>query len=79
MQGAFKLIIGREADVKEISLLNNFYSQEFKNFKNNDLLALEYLSTGEHRWNRSLDPNKIAALGVVANAIMNTDEAIMRK
>jgi hypothetical protein len=79
LQAAFKWITGRKADEKEINLLNTFYSEEFENFKNNDQLALEYLSTGEHRWNRSLNPNKIAALGVVANAIMNTDEAIMRK
>jgi hypothetical protein len=79
VQAAFKLITGRKADDKEIELLNNFYSQEFENFKKNDQLAIQYLSTGEHRWNRSLDPYKIAALSVVANTIMNTDEAIMRK
>ena len=79
LQTAFKLITGRKADAKEIHLLHKFYSEEFDNFKNNNQLALDYLRTGEHRWNRNLDPNKIAALSVVANAIMNTDEAIMRK
>jgi hypothetical protein len=79
LQTAFNVITGRKPDVKEITLLNNFYADEFENFKKNDQLATEYLSTGEHSWDRSLDPNQIAALGVVANAIMNTDEAIMRK
>lgn len=79
LQTAFKMITGRKADKKEIDLLQKFYTEEFENFKNNSQLSLDYLNTGEHHWNRDLDPNKIAALGIVANAIMNTDEAIMRK
>lgn len=79
LQTAFRMVTGRKADAKEIHLLQKFYSEEFENFKNNSQLALDYVSTGAHLWNRSLDPNKIAALGVVINAIMNTDEAIIRK
>ncbi len=79
LQTAFRMITGRKADNQEIKLLNNFYEDELENFTKNNKKALDFLSTGEQPWNRKLNPIEIAALGVVTNAIMNTDEAIMRK
>lgn len=76
---AFRLITGRHPDETEKRILETFYSEELKRFEEKPQQALEYLSTGEIRWDRSLRPAEIAALATVANSIMNTDEAFTRK
>lgn len=79
LEKMFRIVTGRQPDIKEVTLLNEFYNEEYSNFKQNKKAALDFLSTGEHSWNRKLNPIEIASLGVVANAVMNTDEAITRK
>lgn len=76
---AFRLITGRHPDATEKRILETFYSEELKRFEEKPQQALEYLSTGEIRWDHSLRPAEIAALATVANSIMNTDEAFTRK
>ena len=79
LQKTFRLATGRFPDETEMALLSDFYMGEFKKFTKKPDDALDYLSIGELDWDRSLDPAKLAALTVVANAIVNTDEGYTKK
>lgn len=76
---AFRLITGRQPDATERNILSRFYTEELKRFNSKPTEALEYLSTGEIKWDKSLRPAEIAALATVSNSIMNTDEGYTRK
>ena len=70
----FRVATGRFPDDTELSLLSELYEAESEKFNKNPKDALAYLSVGEIAWDRSLDPSKLAALSVVANATINTGE-----
>jgi len=76
---AFRLITGRRPDRTEQKILAGFYGDELKRFRSQPGQALDYLRTGERRWDNTLPPEAIAALATVSNAIMNTDEGHTRK
>lgn len=76
---AFRKVTGRLPDDKELSFLDEFYRDELNNFHRHKEDALAFLSNGEHKWNKNLNPSEIAALGVVVNSIMNTDEGFTNK
>lgn len=75
----FRLVTGRRPDATERQILGRFYADELSRFRAKPVQALEYLSTGELKWDETLKPEEIAALGTVANALMNTDEGHTRK
>ncbi|MDN5211704.1 DUF1553 domain-containing protein [Fulvivirgaceae bacterium BMA12] len=79
LQKTFRLATGRFPDETEMALLSDFYKGELKKFTEKPDDALDYLSIGELDWDRSLDPAKLAALTVVANAVVNTDEGYTKK
>jgi hypothetical protein len=79
VEKAFRLITGRKPDATEQRILSEFYADELKRFREKPKQALEYLSTGELKWDTSLPPEEIAALATVSNSIMNTDEGHTRK
>lgn len=76
---AFRLIAGRNPDRMEQKILADFYTEELKRFRAQPAQALEYLRTGERKWDTTLPPAEIAALATVSNSIMNTDEGHTRK
>jgi hypothetical protein len=76
---AFRLITGRHPDRTEQKILADFYTEELKRFRAQPAQALEYLRTGERKWDTALPPAEIAALATVSNSIMNTDEGHTRK
>ncbi|MDP4680189.1 MAG: DUF1553 domain-containing protein, partial [Cyclobacteriaceae bacterium] len=76
---AFRVTTGRMPDEVEKSILSDFYKEELNNFSENKEKALAYLDTGEKPWDQNLNPSEIAALGVVVNSIMNTDEGFTKK
>lgn len=79
VETAFRLITGRRPDATEKQILAEFYADELKRFREKPKQTLEYLSTGELKWDTSLRPEEIAALATVSNSIMNTDEGHTRK
>ncbi|PSL23816.1 DUF1553 domain-containing protein [Dyadobacter jiangsuensis] len=76
---AFRLITGRKPDNTEQRILRAFYTDELKRFRAKPAQALEYLRTGERKWDATLQPEEIAALATVSSSIMNTDEGHTRK
>ncbi len=71
----FMTCTGRAPTQSELNSLKSFYQQEKAQFEAHPEKALAYLSTGISPWNKELEPDSLAALGVLANSVMNTDEA----
>ena len=75
----FRRVTSRPPSSKEFELLERFFKDELETFKDNPEQAIAYLQTGASTRNVHLDPIKTAALAVMANALMNSDEGYMRR
>jgi hypothetical protein len=71
---AFRLSTGRQADEKEMKIIQQFYKEEEERFGLNEKDAIAYLSTGSKPVDGSLDPVLVASLATVINGIMNTTD-----
>jgi len=78
LNAAFRITTGRMPDQKEENIINTFYDGELVNFRENKEKALAFLKTGNKKWDKNLNPTEIAALAVVVNSIMNTNEVFTK-
>ena len=76
---AWRRICGRYPDSHELTTLKTLYRHELERFKENPKRADQLLSIGEFPFDYSVEPQKTAALAMVNNAIMNFDEAYMKR
>lgn len=76
---AFRSATGRRPQSEEMEVLNNLYEKEKARFTKNPKAAKEVLSIGKHPLDRTVNRTNTAALAVVANIILNHDEAYMRR
>lgn len=76
---AFKLLIGRPANDKELSLLQELYDAELVDFQKDRKIVNELLSIGEHRIDQSLNKIELATHTIIASTIMNFDEFVMKR
>ncbi|MEM6801354.1 MAG: DUF1553 domain-containing protein, partial [Bacteroidota bacterium] len=74
---AFGLLTSRPPSQQEAVVLAKMYKEQLAEFEKNPHTAQEFLSEGDSPIDESLDPLKLAAATVIANAIMNFDESIM--
>ncbi|MEM7655035.1 MAG: DUF1553 domain-containing protein, partial [Bacteroidota bacterium] len=79
LERVFTLCTSRSPDAEELRLLEAFYAQERKRFAQNPAKADAYLSMGSSPRHADLPAGEVAALAVVSNAILNTDEALNRR
>ncbi|MEQ6119471.1 DUF1553 domain-containing protein [Reichenbachiella sp. MALMAid0571] len=75
---AFRLATSRQPQEKEVLVLSDLFQKEQAEYEANPDLAEKLLSTGEYVTDTDVPPAKLAAYAVVANAILNTTEAIMK-
>ena len=76
---AFKNIICRTPDKKELDILNTYYKNQLALFNNKKDLAQKTVSVGEYPYSYSLSNLvQTAALMRVINIIYNMEEAIVR-
>ena len=75
----FKLCTSRNPREKELILLKKLYFQQLDKFKKNPKLAYEIFKSGEKPRDRSLNRYKTAAMSMVANTMLNHDEAYMKR
>jgi hypothetical protein len=78
IQTAFRRIICRVPNKKEMSVLQKYYEEQLNAFRNKKLDAAATLQVGEYKMNESLDKNSTAALMKVISAIYNMEEAITK-
>ncbi len=76
---AFRLLTSRPPLAHEMTLLTDLYEQELATFAADRSGALALLGVGEYPRDERLDPSQVAALTVVANTIMNFDEAVIKR
>ncbi len=76
---AFRLLTSRRPEHGELDPLLALYQAERKTFAEDPAAALALLGAGDHPRDAALNAPEVAALTIVANTIMNFDEAIMRR
>ncbi len=78
-QFAFRAICGRKPTTKELLLLKKQYHLALDKYQQQPQAAKELLQVGEYPFDQQLDKIETAALAMVANTIMNFDEAYMKR
>lgn len=76
IEHGFRLVTGRLPDADELSSLRRSYRNLLPLFESNEPAAKSLLATGERPRDETLHPASHAALTMVANVILNLDEAI---
>jgi hypothetical protein len=75
----FRLITDRSPADAELTILKQMNAEQREIFTNDPESVKKLLSEGEARNDRSLDPLELATGTVLAEALLNHDEAIMRR
>jgi hypothetical protein len=75
---AFRLIICRHPEAKELQILQDYYNDQLNLFKQKQLGADTTLQQGEYPHDDKLDENSEAALMKVISMIYNLEEAITK-
>ncbi len=76
---AFRVMTSRQPTAAELAALEKLYADEHAAFSADRKAALRLLSTGEKPRDRTLDPIETAACTVVANTLLNVDEAVYKR
>ncbi len=79
LEKLFRLLTGRKPDKNERQMLDEFYQEELEHFREEEEQALAFMNNGAQDWDKAMNAPEIAALGIVANSIMNTTEAFTKK
>ncbi|MCH2376464.1 MAG: DUF1553 domain-containing protein, partial [Planctomycetes bacterium] len=75
----FRLLTSRKADDAEFKVLLKLYNDQHAYFEANSEQAKALLETGEATIDETLPQTPIAALAVVASALLNYDECVMKR
>jgi hypothetical protein len=75
---AFRRILCRKPDSKEITTLSTYYEKEAERYKLHPKDARSFLNVGEFRYPKNLDITRHAALMSVIHAMYNLEETITR-
>ncbi len=75
----FRLLTSRPPTEKELQILTELYEQQLAYFNEDPERAAKYLTTGDHRADKKLDPARLAALSSVANALFSFHETVMHQ
>ena len=78
IQKAFRVITSRFPKQDETDILRRLLDKEYERFISDPIAAKKLLDTGEKAVSDIQNPEKIAALAVVVNTILNLDEAKMK-
>ncbi|KAB2667797.1 MAG: DUF1553 domain-containing protein [Verrucomicrobia bacterium] len=76
---AFRLVTGRRAKPGEIAILRDLFREQREGFAADPESAKRLLAVGETRNAGGLDPADLAAGTVLAQALLNHDESMMRR
>jgi len=75
----FRRLISRSPTEPEMSVLRDAFAQQLKTFRQNPGTASKLVYMGASTPDESLDEAELAAYAMVANLIMNLDEAITKE
>jgi hypothetical protein len=75
----FRTLTGRHAGKNEKEILGRLHAEQLKFFGSNPENAKAFLKTGDAAADKNLAPAHLAAIGAVANVLLNFDEAVMKR
>ena len=75
----FRLAVSRFPKAEETAIFKEFFNEQASRFESNPDEALALLSVGRKQLDNHLDKKKTAALTMVANTMLNHDEAYMKR
>jgi hypothetical protein len=75
----FRLVTSRRPRAEELTLLERLYRDEHAGFAADHGSAEKLLAVGEHPRDKTLDAAESAAYAVVANTLLNFDEAVFKR
>ena len=76
---AFQRVTSRRATVREIAVLKDLFREQREFFAGDAQAAAKLLAVGEEPNDPGLSPLDVAAGTVLAEALLNHDEAVMRR
>ena len=76
---AFRLVTGRKPTSKETGVLEKIFMEQRILFASDSEAALKLLAVGEAKNDGALDRADLAAGTILAEALLNHDEAVMRR
>ena len=74
----FRNVVSRLPSIEERGIIVRFFERQFKKYQSAPEEAIKAISFGESEPAKNLDASELAAWSLVANLILNTDEAIVR-
>jgi hypothetical protein len=75
----FQLLTNRRATARELEVLRRLYDEQHNLFDSDPESAKKLLTVGEAKSDGSLPPADLAASAVLAKALLNFDETLMRR
>ena len=75
----FRTLTGRHAGKDEKEIIGRLHAEQLKFFGSNPENAKAFLKTGDAAADKNLAPAQLAAIGAVANVLLNFDEAVMKR
>ncbi len=75
----FRILTSRKPTARELEVLLALYESQREQFTKEPERARKYLSVGDQKPDEKLEPAVLAAVGVVANTLLNFDESVMKR
>jgi len=75
----FRTLTSRHPAAAEMDVLQRLFAEQHQDFADRPEAVQQFLAIGDHPRNESLDATELAALAVVAAAVMNLDETVMKR
>ncbi len=76
---AFRLVTSRLPNEKELDVLMDVYKREEDRYSQQSASAGQLLTVGEYQVDKGLPQSKLAAMTIVANTLLNLDEAYTKR
>ena len=76
---AFRLVTSRAPNAKELEVLMDVYRREEERYSQQSEKANQLLAVGEYSVDKGLALSKLAAMTIVANTLLNLDEAYTKR
>jgi hypothetical protein len=79
VRDTFRTLTSREPSVREAALLRRLHDEQLAVFEKDAKAADAFLSVGESRLANGLAKPRVAAAGILAKALMNFDESVVKR
>ncbi len=75
---AYRVVLSRKPDAEEVSIVSQQLETHLARYRADEAAAKKVISHGESKPKAAIPPAELAAYTMVANMILNLDEAVNR-